>query len=253
MSKLNKVIGCAVAVLLLSQTITAHADDAGKYEEVLALSPGVSQAELESDIAIMAKESGRSEAAVLDELVWGARAASSDDGSPVDTNGNFQTQSSGDDGLGYQVTPGCSTTGNYTYSHARNYGQNHGHNAIYYAGCGLVHAPGPGQTVARVGSTYKYFSHPSYVALIRSPKNVTSTQRSSAGSFANSKFGLPYNLKFYANRIVNGSSYNCSQLVWAAWRSAAGIDLSGDNRTGIYPQDLRVSPLSSFIRNMARA
>ncbi len=73
----------------------------------------------------------------------------------------------------HEVNPRCSTVGNYTYPHARNFGVNHGHNAIYY----------------------------------------TSAQRTSAGKFANSKVGLPYNDKCYSNRLVNASSYNCSQLV----------------------------------------
>lgn len=248
------ILVAGIGATSLLAPAAAWANDESKYGEVLAMSPGATVEELRGDISRIAAESGRSSEEVLDEMVIGARAAASGE-TTATANGTdiHSLASSGDDGLGYVVKSGCSTTGNFTYSHARNYGQNHGHNAIYYSSCGLVHAPGPNKTVARVSSTYSVYSHPDYVAHIRSPKNVTSTQRSQAGSFANSKVGLPYNLKFYANRVVNSTSYNCSQLVWAAWRSAANIDLSGHSRTGIYPDDLRKSPAASYVKNMGRA
>lgn len=260
MTLLRHLCVTAVATLLLNPGI-AHADTTSSFDEVLAMSPGVTQSELEADIAIIAADTGRTTEVVLEEMVLGARMANGSADTPVaapndrDKKARSSVLSSGGggDGLLYKVVAGCSTVGNYTYSYARNYGQNHGHNAIYYTGCTLVESPGSGKRVTRVASTHQYASHPSYVAHIRSPKNVSSAQRANAGKFANSKVGLPYNLKFYANRVVNGSSYNCSQLVWAAWRSAANIDLSGHSRSGIYPDDLRRSPISSFVKNMARA
>lgn len=243
---------CGVAIgLMLAQPASARADVPNPYEEVLALNPGVAQTELEKDIASIADETGRTEESVLAEMILGARSAVGDADAPVVTQLTARNGTLGNDGLGYQVVTGCSTAGNYTYSHARNLGVNHGHNAIFVSSCGLVHAPGAGKTVSRASSTFKFYSHPSYVAPIRSPKNVTSSQRSKAAAFAVSKIGYPYKDKFYANRIVNSDYYNCSQLVWASWRSV-GPDISGHTRSGIYPADLRSSAVSTFIKNMTR-
>ena len=130
MTLLRHLCVTAVATLLLNPGI-AHADTTSSFDEVLAMSPGVTQSELEADIAIIAADTGRTTEVVLEEMVLGARMANGSADTPVaapndrDKKARSSVLSSGGggDGLLYKVVAGCSTVGNYTYSYARNYGQ----------------------------------------------------------------------------------------------------------------------------------
>lgn len=56
--------------------------------------------------------------------------------------------------------------------------------------------------------------------------------------------GAGYNYNFAFNRRA-GDTYNCPQLVWAAYGDASqgNIDLDSNKGTGVYPQDIRKSEL----------
>ena len=50
---------------------------------------------------------------------------------------------------------------------------------------------------------------------------------------------------FFANKSVNSDNYNCSQLVWASYKSAdSNIDLDADGGSGVYPKDIADSPMT---------
>ena len=55
-------------------------------------------------------------------------------------------------------------------------------------------------------------------SLLVRPYNATSSQYSTAASFAYGKINLPYNWNFFDKNTT--SKYYCSQLVWQAWNSA---------------------------------
>lgn len=57
--------------------------------------------------------------------------------------------------------------------------------------------------------------------------------------FAKAKVGKPYNDTFAFNKKIHANRYNCSQLVWAAWKDYAGIDLDNGLGKGVYPGDIR--------------
>ena len=41
-----------------------------------------------------------------------------------------------------------------------------------------------------------------------------------------------------------GDAYNCSELVWKAYKKAASIDLDGNGGLGVYPNDIKNSSLT---------
>ncbi|MBP3222518.1 MAG: hypothetical protein J6M18_01135 [Actinomycetaceae bacterium] len=47
-------------------------------------------------------------------------------------------------------------------------------------------------------------------------------------------------LFFAFNKTANGKM-NCSQLVWAAYKTTSGIDLDADGGNGVYPRDIKNS------------
>ena len=57
--------------------------------------------------------------------------------------------------------------------------------------------------------------------------------------------GKGYNLNFAFNKDPHGSTMNCSQLVWVAFKEGADVDLDGNGGPGVYPYDIRDSELTS--------
>ena len=73
---------------------------------------------------------------------------------------------------------------------------------------------------------------------------ATSSIRSKAktwivGKANDSRVNRKYNWNFAAKPAIEQTSYNCSQLVWAAFRHG-GVNLN-DNGGGVYPKDIRDS------------
>lgn len=72
--------------------------------------------------------------------------------------------------------------------------------------------------------------------------NTSNSRRSSAVNFAKSKAKAKagYNDNYVRNKVINAKSYNCSQLVWAAYKRL-GIDLDGGGIHGhswVSPSDI---------------
>ncbi|MBP3222386.1 MAG: hypothetical protein J6M18_00455 [Actinomycetaceae bacterium] len=71
--------------------------------------------------------------------------------------------------------------------------------------------------------------------------SLIQANRNKAANRAKTYVGRAYNLKGFAfNKTANGKM-NCSQLVWAAYKTATGIDLDGDGGHGVYPRDIKKS------------
>lgn len=71
--------------------------------------------------------------------------------------------------------------------------------------------------------------------------------RQLAVQYAHTRIGSGYNKNFAFNRrdwkYGEVGTYNCSQLVWAAYMNASGgeIDLDADGGWGVWPKDIRDS------------
>lgn len=70
--------------------------------------------------------------------------------------------------------------------------------------------------------------------------NTSATVRNRAVSFAQNRVGYAYNFDWFRNKKIYDSVYNCSQLVWAAYKTQ-GIELDGGTAIGnsfVSPQDI---------------
>lgn len=65
-------------------------------------------------------------------------------------------------------------------------------------------------------------------------KNITPNQRQQAVEFALARRGWPYD-KYVSLKQLYGNSYYCSELIWAAYYDAAGIDLGQTGPLSILP------------------
>lgn len=77
----------------------------------------------------------------------------------------------------------------------------------------------------------------------------TSSQRIRAKDFALAKRGKPYNTNFAFNKTVEDSKYNCSQLVWAAFKKQE-LDLDSNGGPGVYPSNIRDSRHTSTYKTL---
>lgn len=103
---------------------------------------------------------------------------------------------------------------------------NHGHNGIFVKegptarDIETVEAVGPEEGVQRLsGKNRKGVCKPRLLRV-----KTDDATRNAAASFAESKVGKGYNSNFWSTRIgpLDKQSYNCSQLVWAAYKRASG-------------------------------
>lgn len=137
--------------------------------------------------------------------------------------------------------------GDIFFSEAATARVSHGHNGIFVSTTHSVEALNPEKGVREVDNTADGGRK------MRSPQmlwvNTSATIRADAVKFAKSRVGFAYNKNFAFNKDVNGNDpggYNCSQLLWAAYKWASEnstnsdktIDLDGDGGYGVYPRDI---------------
>ena len=117
----------------------------------------------------------------------------------------------------------------------------HGHTGIYYTTATIIEAPGMGQVVKKTSASSIYVdsgAHKLYVT-------TTQAKRNAAADWAATKLGYGYNLFFADNKNVEDDVYNCSQLVWAAYKKRAAVDIDANGGASVYPVDIRNSSLTT--------
>ena len=122
--------------------------------------------------------------------------------------------------------------GDVFYSPASTAGVSHGHSGIYSEKTKIVEAT-PGHGVKeRTYSQVRVSSgaQKQYV-------NTSQANRNKAANQARKFIGRSYNYKFPINKTSKGPM-NCSQTVWAAYKTATGIDLDSNGGHGVYPVDI---------------
>lgn len=206
----------------------AYADD--PMSQLLTLNPGVSRDDMLQAIRLEAANTGKTETQVLDDSLAGAQDSA--------VSANLRTTASSGGGgvvtLGYATYPG-----DVFVSPANTLFIQHGHTGIYFGTTVVVEAPGSGQVSRSINATSLSVGSGAEKMYV----NVSYSDGQAAGDYAyNNLRGKPYNMNFAFNRDPNGSSMNCSQLVWAAYLQTLGIDLDYDGGPGVYPYDIEKSP-----------
>lgn len=217
------------AALLLSSPSGSMASGGATDESVsraMAYYPDYSKGAFLEAISSVAAENGVTEQEAVDEI----------QSEEIMMKFEYQESTTGGGGsgaVGYLGTAG--RVGDVFYKPSST-----GHVGIYHTQNYFTEAPGIGKDVR---STYG----PSYGVPKGTKKQYVSTyssRRNAAGSWARTKVGAAYNAAGFAfNKKTGGPKYNCSQLVWAAYR-VQGNDLDSNGGTGVYPRNIRDSPLT---------
>lgn len=80
----------------------------------------------------------------------------------------------------------------------------------------------------------------------------TSTVRKAVAQWALKQVGKPYDYDYENNKLnttSNNAKFNCSELVYKAWKynGNTSVDLDSNAGTGVYPNNIRDSKYTSLI------
>lgn len=111
------------------------------------------------------------------------------------------------------------------------------HVALYTEPNLLTEAPGTGKNTRRIRAAEKCVSR-NWARY--DLKDIPWSAREKAKTWAHAHLGRPYKKQFWNNKKIEDTHYNCSQFVWAAYKTS-GYDLDSDGGPGVYPDDIRDS------------
>lgn len=146
-------------------------------------------------------------------------------------------------------TLGNALTGAIFYYPAYTAGVNHGHVGIYVSNYEIAEAPGGNNTTQVIDAQYATMVEGQTDIYIVNA--ATTAQKNNAGSWARSiaNLNLPYNDAFWSNKYCKTTDYyNCSQLVWCAYKQTSNIDLDSNLGFGVYPNDIISSSSLTYAR-----
>lgn len=127
--------------------------------------------------------------------------------------------------------------GDIFYSSNSTLGITHGHNGIYNRQTHYIEAAGFSRGVVETYAGHAVAPAPAHKYYVGWDKQ--SPNKKKAARFAEAQKGKGYNGVFFNNKQVYSSTYNCSQLVWAAYKSVdPNIDLDSNGGSGVYPADI---------------
>lgn len=222
--------------LVMVSTPGAHADESSQIAEIVRLNPGSTAKEVRAEVAAMAKAQQTTPAAVRAAVLKEARAS-------VQTTTVAARSSSS--GGGSKALGAARNVGDVFYTPSSTAGVNHGHSGLYASKTVVVEAPGTGKVVRRIAATS--------VRVVSGAKkqsvSTTAAKRKASGTWALKKLGKPYNNVFFNNKKIEASKYNCSQLVWAAYKRLS-VDLDSNGGAGVYPGNIRDSKHTSTYANL---
>jgi uncharacterized protein YycO len=249
------LVGCGLVAGLLvaapsAQAVATPSLDPGVLRLLVEYQPGSTNKSVTTAVMTAAKESGQTAPIVAAAFLAEARSHL------VKQVGMTPMSSgSGDAPGGYRnarkvVVPCSWRQGDFFFSDASTAGVTYGHNGLFSQTCQTVEAVGGSTPVTAFNlGSHTVWTSSDAPARSRGPNNVSAAARAKAAVFALSQRGKAYNSSFASNRHVQSATYNCSQLVWAAWMTAANLDLDKDGGWGVYPIDLRDSPRASTLFN----
>lgn len=236
--KISRMISTVAASLVLTLTLSgvAYADsdgdrsvpaDKGNINELIVelvkKNPGASYVDMEQAVKDAALKTGLSETEIARE------ALEEVENQPL--SAEFQARSGSKPKANKKI--GTSRNrGDVFYTPSSTLGVNHGHSGIYSYTTKIVEATPSADVAERSYTLVKVASgaRKQYVS-------TSQANRNKAAARARTFIGRSYNPIFAFNKTYRGRM-NCSQTVWAAYKSATGIDLDSNGGHGVYPSDI---------------
>ncbi|MFT3942860.1 MAG: hypothetical protein QM705_03440 [Ancrocorticia sp.] len=252
-SKKNKAIGGLIALILAvfgsaSPSFAAESEDS--IDAVLKLNPGLTRTELLTDARSLATKANVTSDEIIAQMLAEAQASAAAAASHSPSSQNQVSPMSGPGGNGRSVKLGNATArGDIYVSPASTSVIEHGHTGIYYSTSQVVEAPGSGALSKSITANDRWVQGGTEKQHVK----TTQANRNKAADYAYNKMrSRPYNVNFVNNRVAPAASYNCSQLVWGAYKVAVGIDLDYNGGSGVYPYDIKYSSLTTTYQTVLR-
>ncbi|MBN3524870.1 YiiX/YebB-like N1pC/P60 family cysteine hydrolase [Paenibacillus apiarius] len=225
------VFALILFVLVLPSPISALGQD-DILDRILELYPNVTKEQLASDIEYASNVTKQSSDAIARQMYEELRLKMPEPQMSV---------RSADKGSGIYPLA-SSSKGDVFFETAATIGIPHGHVGIYYTPDYIVESV-PSTGVRKVKLIDKRVDPGSKIITLKK-EYASTTARSQAADWANSRLGDSYSYNFAANRLTSCSGdKNCSKLVWCAYKEKANIDIDMDGGLGVYPLDIRDSSM----------
>lgn len=245
----SKIVLCLALMFALPfQIAGANSVNDDKLDQIVSLhGNGLTKEELQKSISEISQEQGLSEEKITGQILQELQAkeveqteeplrtatSTKDKVQLTEPNEVSPLSDSGSDG-NYQLNQ--SRKGTFFYQPAATLFLQHGHIGMYYTKTTIIEAANPTDGIRSASVANRKVSSGSR---IMSTNITTVSQDESAANWAYGKRGNGYNNNFAVNRSCGGPNYNCSQLVWCAFKQKANIDLDNNGGLGVYPVDIR--------------
>lgn len=228
------ILSALIFGVLGMMTAVSAATSESPYDELARLNPGTTGSEMRHEVAKEAETTGLT----ADEIVMSALAeARANAGYSALVSQSAAPKSSSSGGDKSARLPNATTGDIFWWDSTTD------HVGLYSTAQEIVQAPGRGKVVQILRAGSVQAPRKTTLMFVNTKDDgstrISSTARNKAASWAKSKKGKPYNSNFPFNKSINASKYNCSQLVWAAWKATSSIDLDNGLSKGVYPGDIR--------------
>lgn len=120
------------------------------------------------------------------------------------------------------------------------------HVGIYTANNKITEALANGVKTRTVGKKMKEYPFITYKVVTKSNGNTRYSleKRKSTAAWAKGQVGRSYDTNFANNKENTSASnkkFNCSELVWKAWKFKGKLDLDSNGGKGVYPNNIKDS------------
>lgn len=211
------------------------ADDDATVDALVQLNPGMTKQQVVTQADALAKQYGISRSEVLSQELEEAQASTDASGAESGAISAFSAS-----GTAVKLTD-SKNRGDIFVSPASTLFIKHGHTGIYYTTKTIVEAPGLTQKSRSIAAKDVKVAK----GTVKQSVTTSQSNRDKAASYAyNNMRNKFYNANFAANHSVPADLYNCSQLVWGAYKASVKIDLDTNGGFGVYPFDLKDSKLT---------
>lgn len=227
------VLAILLLVLIIPATVGAHGQDGDVLERILDVYPHVTKEQLVSEIEYASQVTKLPPDVIASQMYDELRAKK-----PAPQQRITPLGGKGDGA--YQLA--SSSKGNVFFETASTAGIPHGHVGIYYTPDYIVESV-PGSGVRKVKLIDKRVDSGSKI-LTSKQQYASAAAREQAADWAHGRIGESYSYNFATNRTTSCiGDKNCSKLVWCAFKEKANIDIDKDGGLGVYPVDIRDSPM----------
>ena len=201
------------------------------YDELARLNPGTTSAQMQKSVTAFAKKNKRPVSVVARETLAEAKEYAGE------SESQLPATAAKNPFAGTKVKVPKAAIGDIFWWNSR-----YNHVGLYMAKNRVVHIPNKDSKVVRAYVSNLASQKAVKVMFVndknRSENRISKKKRKIASDFAEKQVGKKYNTNLVGNKVVKSKTYNCSQLVWAAWKHAAKVDLDNGLTMGVYPNDI---------------